>query len=98
MAHERLERRALLAFCQTALWSQPMHHLCAGRGIVQRPLPGSPGPWTTGICTCPCHETDADAERDGNAQAWEYWRANRATLQERCFELDRMEGKPNRDA
>lgn len=81
MPHYRTEKPALLAFCQTALWSKPMHHLCHGRGIVGVSGDGSSRSLTVGRCTCSCHEDDADAERIANREAWERWKAHRAPLQ-----------------
>lgn len=92
MPHYRTERPALLVFCQTALWSKPMHHLCDGRGIVGISGYGSSRSLTVGVCTCSCHADAREAERIANREAWDRWKANRAPLQVRAFELDRIEG------
>lgn len=75
---------ALLAFCDDNLWlpasREEMHRRCHGYSLITFHAPSGSGPWTYGLCTCPCHAKQKEQEAKDNRERWEYLIANRAPL------------------
>ena len=82
--HGAVIKPALLAFCDETLWASEnradMHRRCHGYTLIKLHEPSGSGPWTYGLCTCPCHVAKKAAIAQENAERWEYWTRNRAPL------------------
>lgn len=82
--HGGVVKPALLAFCDDSLWSPQhrtdMHSRCNGYALIALHEPSGSGPWTYGVCTCPCHVAKRASIAQDNLDRWEWWSTHRAPL------------------